>query len=193
MRCPFVGEYGAIVTWPRRPPRKGVGQLPTLLLDQGQPPEKLTLYKGEEALHVGKRTGSRRGDLLLAGLALFCLGILLSFLATATTTTEVSSAPAGKALGNVDAEALVQLDKDATSAPLTTPALQEGRQTEEGPLRASLLTMLVVAVSSFFRSGSSLLATNSSLKRGVSHSVGVLVGWWATGCGGASLLGVFLL
>src|SRR5215217_3694090 len=26
MRCPFLGGYGAIVTWPRRPPRKGVGQ-----------------------------------------------------------------------------------------------------------------------------------------------------------------------
>jgi hypothetical protein len=52
---------------------------------EGQPPEKLTLYKGEEALHVGKRTGGRRADLLLAGLALFCLGILLSFLATAAT------------------------------------------------------------------------------------------------------------
>src|SRR5215211_2501454 len=124
-------------------------------------PKPHSLYKGEVALRVGKRTGSRRADLLdllLAGLALFCLGILLSFLATAATTTEVSSAPAGKAMGNVDGEALARLDKDATSAPLTTPALQEGRQTEEGPLRASLLTMLVVAVSSFFRSGSSLLA-----------------------------------
>jgi len=144
---------------------------------------------------VGKRTGGggRRADLLdlpLAGLALFCLGILLSFLATATTT-EVSSAPAGKALGNVHGEALVQLDKEA-SAPIT-PAVQEGRQTEEGPLRASLLTMLVVAVSPFFRSGFLLLATNSSLKGGVSHSLGLLGGSLAATCGGASVLGVFLL
>jgi hypothetical protein len=135
---------------------------------------------------VGKRTRGRRGadllDLLLWGLALFCLGILLSFLATATTTTEVSSAPAGKALGDVDGEALVRLDKDATSAPLTTPAVQEGRQTEEGPLRASLLTMLVVAVFSFFTSGLSLLARNSSLKGGVSCFLGLLLGgWWAAG------------
>jgi hypothetical protein len=146
---------------------------------------------------VGKRTGGggRRADLLdllLVGLALFCLGILLSFLATATTT-EVSSAPARKALGNVDGEALARLDKDATSAPLSTPAVQEARETEEGPLRASLLTMLVVAVSPFFASGLSLLATNSSLKRGVSHSLGFLGGLWAAGCGGASVLGVFLL
>ena len=144
---------------------------------------------------MGKRTGGggRRADLLdlpLAGLALFCLGILLSFLATATTT-EVSSAPAGKALGNVDGEALVQLDKEP-SAPIT-PAVQEGRQTEEGPLRASLLTMLVVAVSSFFRSCLSLLARNSSLKGGASWSLGVLRGLSAGANGGASFLGVFLL
>ena len=146
---------------------------------------------------MGKRTGGggRRADLLdlpLAGLALFCLGILLSFLATATTT-EVFSAPAQTAVGNVDGEALVRLDKDARSAPLTL-AVQEGRQTEEGPVRASLLTMLVVAVSSFcWRSGLTLLARNSSLKRGGSHSLGVLGGSSAAGCGGASLLGVFLL
>jgi hypothetical protein len=140
---------------------------------------------------VGKRTGSRRADLLLAGIALFCVGILLSFLATANT--EGFSAPAGKALGNVDGETLARLDKEATSAPLSTPAVQEGRETEEGPLRASLLTMLVVAVSPFFRSGLSLLATSSSLKGGVSRSLGVLGGLWAAGCGGASVLGVFLL
>jgi hypothetical protein len=146
---------------------------------------------------VGKRTGSRRadlGDLLLAGLALFCLGILLSFLATNATTTEVFSAPARKALGDVDGEALVRLDKEATSAPLTTPAVQEGRETEEGPVRASLLTMLVVAVSPFFTSGLSLLARNCSLKGGVSHSLGFLGGSSsAAGCGEASVLGVFLL
>jgi hypothetical protein len=125
----------------------------------------------------------------LAGIALFCLGILLSFLATANA--EVFSAPARTAVGNVHEEALVQLAKDATSAPLT-PAVQEARETEEGPVRASLLTMLVVAVSPFFTSGLSLLAANS-LKRGVSCSLGVLGGSSAADRGGASLLGVFLL
>ena len=146
---------------------------------------------------MGKRTGGggRRADLLdllLAGLALFCLGILLSFLATANT--EVFSAPAQTAVWNVDGEALVRLAKDATSALLTTPAAQEARQTEENPLRASLLTMLVVAISPFFwRSGLSLLARNSSLKREVSHSLGVLLGSSAGANGGASVLGVFVL
>ena len=131
--------------------------------------------------------------LLVAGIALFWLGISLSFLASAATTTEFCCAPAGKALGDADGEALVRLDKEA-SAPLTTPAVQEGRETEEGPLRASLLTMLVVAVSPFFTSGLLLLAANCSLKRGVSHSLGSLGGSSsAAGCGGASVLGVFLL
>jgi hypothetical protein len=144
---------------------------------------------------VGKRTGSRRADLLdllLVGLALFCLGLLLSFLATATTT-EVFSAPAGEALGDVDGEALVRLDKEASAA-LTTLAAQEGRQTEESPLRASLLTMLVVAVSPFFTSGLSLLAANCSLKGGMSCFLGFLGGSSsAAGCGGACFLEVFLL
>ena len=130
--------------------------------------------------------------LLVAGIALFCLGISSSFLAT-NATTEVCCAPAGKALGDADGEALVRLDKDPISGLLTTPAVQEGRQTEEGPLRASLLTMLVVAVSPFFRSGLVLLARNSSLKGGVSHSIGFLGELWATGRGEASFLGVFLL
>jgi len=133
--------------------------------------------------------------LLLAAVVLCWLGISLSFLgtnATTTTTTEVFAAPAGKALGDADGEALARLDKDATSGLLTTPAAQEARETEEGPLRASLLTMLVVAVSPFFGSGLSLLAANS-LKRGVSCSLGVLGGSSAAACGGASFLGVFLL
>ena len=143
---------------------------------------------------MGKRTGGggRRADLLdllLVGVALFCLGILLSFLATATST-EITPAPAGEAVAKVDGETLVRLDKEATSAPLTTPAVQEARETEEGPLRASLLTMLVVAISPFFRSGLSLLARNSSLKGGVSCFLG---GSSSAGCGEASVLGVFLL
>src|SRR5215204_7144067 len=196
MRCPSSGSMVQSLRGQEDRPVKGQDRATYPPSRPGPAtPKPHSLYKGEVALRVGKRTGSRRADLLdllLAGLALFCLGILLSFLATATTT-EVSSAPAGKAMGNVDGEALARLDKDARSAPLTL-AVQEGRQTEEGPVRASLLTMLVVAVSScFWRSGLTLLAANCSLKRGGSHSLGFLGGWWAAGCGGASLLGVFLL
>ena len=133
--------------------------------------------------------------LLVAGIALFCLGISLSFLATATITTrEVCCAPAGKALGVADGETLVRLDKDATSGLLTTPG-EEVREGEELSLRASLLmSMLVLAASSFFStSGLVLLARNSSLKGGVGHSLGVLGGSSAAAGGRASLLGVFLL
>ena len=136
--------------------------------------------------------GVRAFGLLVAGIALFCLGISPSFLAT-NATTEVCCAPAGKALGDADGEALVRLDYDATSGLLTTPG-EEVREGEKLSLRASLLmSMLVLAASSFFRSGLVLVARNSSLKGGVSHSLGVLGGSSAAGCGRASFLGVFLL
>ena len=139
--------------------------------------------------------GVRALRLLVMGMALFCLGILLSFLASATITTkEVSSAPASKALRDADGEALVRPDKDPTSGPLPTPG-EEVREGEKLSLRASLLTsMLVLAASSFFGSGLVLVARNSSLKGGVSHSLGVLPAGWSAAAGGrASLLGVFVL
>ena len=147
--------------------------------------------QGEERVGVG---GVRVFRLLVAGIALFCLGISLSFLATnAATTTEVCCAPAGKALGDADGEALVRLDKDATSGLITTP-VEEVREGEKLSLRASLLmSMLVLAASSFFRSGLVSLARNSSLKGGVSHSLGLLGGSSAAASGRASFLGVFLL
>ena len=156
------------------------------------PPISPERDRGEERVGVG---GVRALRLLVMGMALFCLGILLSFLAPATITTkEVSSAPASKALGDADGEALVRPDKDATSGLLTTPG-DEVREGEKLSVRASLLTsMLVKAASSFFGSGLVLRARNSSLKGGAHHSLGVLIGGSsAAGCGRASLLGVFLL
>jgi hypothetical protein len=133
------------------------------------------------------------GLLLVAGIALFCLGISPSFVASAATTTEVCCAPVGKAWADADGEALVRLDYDATSGLLTTPG-EEVREGEELSVRASvLMSIFVLAASSFFRSGLVLVARNSSLKVGVSHSLGVLGGSSAAGCGRASLLGVFLL
>jgi hypothetical protein len=131
--------------------------------------------------------------LLVMGMALFCLGILLSFLATATITTkEVSSAPASKALGDAHGEALVRPDKDATSL-LTTPG-EEVREGEKLSLRVSvLMSMLVLAASSFFGSDLVLVASNSSLMGGAHHPLGVLGESSAAASGRASLLGVFLL
>jgi hypothetical protein len=139
--------------------------------------------------------GVRAFRLLVGGIALFCLGISLSFVASAATTTkEVCCAPGGKALGDAHGEALVRPDKDPTSGPLTTPG-DEAREGEELSVRASLLTsVFVLAASPFFgTSGLSLLAKNSSFKGGASHSLGVLGGSSAAAGGRASLLGVFLL
>ena len=136
--------------------------------------------------------GARVFRLLVAGIALFCLGISLSFLASATTT-EVCCAPMGKALGDAEGEASVRPDKDATSGLLTTPG-EEDREGEKLSRRASLLmSMLVLAASSFFGSGLVLVGRNSSLKGGVSRPLGVLGGSSAAASGRASLLGVFLL
>jgi hypothetical protein len=132
-------------------------------------------------------------------LALCCLVISLSFVASApatnaAATTEVCCVPAGKASGDAHGEALVRSDNDAKSVPLTTPG-DEVREGEELSVRASLLmSVLVLAASSFFGSGLGSLATNSSSKGVVSHPLGVLPGGWlAAGRGRASLLGVFLL
>jgi hypothetical protein len=125
----------------------------------------------------------------VGGIALFCLGISLSFLANAlatnaATTTEDCCAPAGEASGDAHGEALVRPDEDPISGPLTTPG-DEAREGEELSVRASLLmSMLVVAASSF----------NSSLKGVAYHPLGVLLGGSLAAAGGrASLLGVFLL
>jgi hypothetical protein len=133
--------------------------------------------------------------LLVEGIALFCLGISFSFLASAATTTEVCCAPAGKALGDADGEALVRLDEDPKSVPLTTTTPgEEAREAEELSVRASvLMSMLVVAASSFFGSGLVLVGRNSSLKGVAHHPLGVLGGSSAAAGGRASLLGVFLL
>jgi hypothetical protein len=98
------------------------------------------------------------GLLLVAGtLALFYLGISPSFLASAATTTEVCCAPVGKAVADADGEALVRPDEDP-SGPLT-PVAEEAREKEEAPVRASLLmSMLVVAASSFFNAWCELSA-----------------------------------
>jgi hypothetical protein len=149
--------------------------------------------------------GVRILGLLVVGITLFCLGISLPFVASAlatnaattttTTTTEVCCAPAGKASGDADGEALVLPDNDAPSGLLTTPG-DEAREGEEFSVRASLLmSMLVVAASSFFGSGLVLLATSYSMKGVAHHPLGVVLpgGSSAAAGGRASLLGVFLL
>jgi hypothetical protein len=144
--------------------------------------------------------GVRILGLLVVGITLFCLGISLPFVASAlatnaATTTEVCCAPAEKSSGDADGEALVLPDNDAPSGLLTTPG-DEAREGEEFSVRASLLmSMLVVAASSFFGSGLVLLATSYSMKGVAHHPLGVVLpgGSSAAAGGRASLFGVFLL
>ena len=93
---------------------------------------------------MGKQTGGRRADLLdlpFAGLALFCLGILLSLLAT--TASEVASAPVSADAGYVHGRVLVPLVEDGSH--LLTPA-DEAQEQDKHPVNSSELTMLVLVM-----------------------------------------------
>jgi hypothetical protein len=134
----------------------------------------------------------RRGFLfLLTGVTLFCLGILLSLLAT--TFSEVPFGAAGADVGQVAEEALAPL-AEYGSYPLT-PA-EEAKETNERPVNASVLTMLVLAGAC---SGVSIflwLSTTSALRRGAlrpSWGAEGDRGWSAGAYDGLSFLGVFLL
>lgn len=150
-----------------------------------------TLTEGEQALRLGKKPRMRRGILfLLAGVTLFCLGILLSLLAT--TLSEMPFAAAGADVGQVAEEALAPL-AGYGSHPLT-PA-EEARETDERPVNASVLTMLVLAGAC---SGVSILwpPTTSAPRRGalrLSWGAEGDRGWSAGAHDGLSFLGVFLL
>jgi hypothetical protein len=150
-----------------------------------------TLTEGERALRLGKKPRMRPGVLfLLAGVTLFCLAILLSLLAT--TLSEVPFGAAGADVGQVAEEALAPL-AEYQSHPLVL--VEEAGDTDEGPVNASVLTMLVVASAS---SGVSILwlPATSAWRRGA-----IRPSWGAEGdrrwSGGAhdglSFLGVFLL
>ena len=142
-------------------------------------------------MRLGKKPRMRRGVLsLLAGVTLFCLGILLSLLAT--TASEAPFAAAGVDVGHVDGEALAPLT-EYQSHPLVLA--EEAGDTDERPVNASVLTMLVVGGAC---SGVSILwlATTSAWRRGaIRPSWGAEKDrrWSAGSHDGLSFLGVFLL
>ena len=150
-----------------------------------------TLTEGGRALHLRKKPRMLRGILyLLAGVTLFCLAILLSLLAT--TSSEVPFGAAEADVGQVAGEALAPLE-EYQSLPLT-PA-DEARETDERPVNASVLTMLVLGGAC---SGGSILwlATMSALRRGAIRpcwDAGGDRGWSGGSHDGLSFLGVFLL
>jgi hypothetical protein len=146
---------------------------------------------GVRALRLGKKPTMLRGVLfLLAVLTLFCLGILLCLLAT--TASEVPLAAAGADVAHVDAEAFSPL-VEYESHPLTLA--EEAKETDERPVNASFLTMLVLAGASLGFSFLWLLTT-SALRRGAIRPSWSAEGdgrWSAGAHDGLSFLGVFLL
>ena len=74
--------------------------------------------------------GVRAFRILVAGLALFGLGISLSFVASAATTTEGCCSHTGKALEDADGQALVRPDKDASVPELGYAYFRERRACE---------------------------------------------------------------
>jgi hypothetical protein len=136
----------------------------------------------------GKEAKDATGcSLPFGGIALFCLGILLSLLAT--TVSEAPFAVAGADVGHADGEALAPL-AEYGSLPLT-PA-EEARETDERPVNASLLRMLLALVY-FGACVGWLLMTNARRHGVMSCSPVDDRSWLAVTPEGPSLLEVFRL
>src|SRR5215203_3172459 len=139
-------------------------------------------------MRLGKKPRMQRAILLLlAGVMLSCLGIFLSLSQTIAGVPEVSAALAGEARGALD-------PPPEESYPLR--ATGDRQKKDELPVNASLLTMFVLAISSFGGSVLWLLATNAC-RQGAICSWGLEGGdrqWLAAAREDpSSLLGVFRL
>ena len=129
--------------------------------------------------------------LLLAGVMLSCLGIFLSLPATTSDVPSgVPSALAGANVGHMDRGANAPAPLPDGSYPLT--AVEELQETDKGPVKASLLRMLLPAITSFGASLLWLLTTNAR-RRGAMCSWGIEEDrlWLAVAHEGPSFLGVF--
>jgi hypothetical protein len=120
---------------------------------------------------------------------LCCLGLFLSLSATTSDVSGVPSALAGAKAGHVDRGANAPAPVPDRRYPLT-PA-EELQETDKGPVNANLLTMLLLAITSFGASLLWLLTTNAR-RRGAICSWGVEDrAWLAVAHEGPSFLGVF--
>jgi hypothetical protein len=168
-----------------RTPREGAGQLSALLLNQGPLPFGHQARDEEQGLRLAKEPGMRGLVLLFAGVMLCCFGILLSLPATAL---DLPSAFAGADAAQVDGGA--NAPPPDGSYPITP--VEEVRETDRHPVNASLLTMLLLALS--FGACVLWMSTNDR-RRGATCSWGVVDDrpWLAVAYEGASFLGVFRL
>jgi hypothetical protein len=126
----------------------------------------------------------------LAGVMICCLGLFLHSL-PASPASAVPSALAGANVGHVNRVANAPDPVPHGSYPFT-PAL-ELQDTDNGPVNASLLTMLVLALASFGASVGWLLMTNARRRQPACCSLCDDRWWLATVPEGPSLLGVFRL
>ena len=173
----------------KRTPREGAGQLPALLLDQG------LLRSGHQEARVGEQ-GLRLTQqprvhrfvlLVLAGVMLCCLWVLLSLPLTAP---HVSSALAGANVEHVDGGANAPAPLPNGSYPLM-PA-EEAQQTDSPPVKAYLLTMLMLACS-FGASVLRMLLTNARRQGAICSWSGDDRAWVSVAYEDPSFLGVFRL
>jgi hypothetical protein len=120
---------------------------------------------------------------------LCCLGIFLSL---PQTTSEAPSALAGMNVGhNMDRGAAASTTVPDGSYPLAT--VEDLQETDKGPVNASVLTMLVLALVYFGACVGWLFMTNAR-RQGVMCCSLVDDRWWlATVPEGPSFLGVFRL
>jgi hypothetical protein len=173
-------------------PRKGVGQLPALLLDQDQLPLAHQPRDEERALRLAKQPGMEGLILLLlAGVMLCCLGIFLSLPSPTSEVDGVPSALAEANVGHVDRGANDAAPLPDGSYPLM-PA-EELRESDKLPVNASLMTMLVLALAYFGASVGWLLMTNARRQAVMCCSLLDDRWWLATVHEGPSFLGVFRL
>ena len=123
--------------------------------------------------------------------ALLCLGVLLSLLSLPTTESAVSTALAMANVAHTDQGA------NGNAPPLdgTYPfaLAEEPEDPVKRPVNAELLTLLLLAVSSFFGLSIGWLLTNTQ-RQGVNCSFfGVVGGSLASACEDRPFLGVFRL
>jgi hypothetical protein len=192
MRLPLSRDYDAFVAWPAQMPREGAGQsyLPSSQR-KGLATFKLpTSHRGEHDLLLAKQPRVHRFILLLllAGFMLCCLGLLLSW---PSTTSDAPSALAGVNVGHMDRGAGASTTVPEGSYSLATA--EELQETDKGPVKASVLTMLLLVLVYFGACVGWLFMTNAR-RHGVKCCSLVDDRWWlAVAPEGPSLLGVFRL
>jgi hypothetical protein len=170
----FLGEYDAIVAWVRA---------------RGNAWE--SRREGRRALGLAKVPKRLPVLLLLALSMLFCLGILLSLLTTATAgmSSELARSDAGHSDGGVLGP-LAEFESY-----LLTPA-DDAQEQDKRLVNASVLTMLVLVITSLFgASNLCLLMRNPRRREAIRPCRGAEEGrrWLVGTHDGPSFLGVFLL